>query len=62
MGELDSLDFNERCDGSLPLETMLKPDPKARKLLQDIDRSKVRVWGLTNAYVTVSSLVSDKSK
>ena len=52
----DTLDFDDRCDGSLPLETMLKPDPLQRKLLEDIDRSKARVWALTNAYVTVSSI------
>ncbi len=56
MAELltDPLDFDRRCDGSLPLESMLVPDPTVRKLLQDIDRSKVRVWALTNAYVTVT--------
>ncbi|KAG6890554.1 hypothetical protein C0992_000814 [Termitomyces sp. T32_za158] len=29
---------------------MIKFDPKTRKLFEDIDRSKVRVWALTNAY------------
>ena len=33
---------------------MLSPDPRIRKLLEDIDRSKCRVWALTNAYRTVS--------
>ncbi len=32
---------------------MIKPDPHLRQLLQDIDRSKARVWALTNAYRTV---------
>lgn len=50
---LDALDFDRRCDGSLPLESMIKPDPQLRQLLKDIDRSKARVWGLTNAYQTV---------
>jgi len=31
---------------------MLSPDPRVRKLLEDIDRSKCRVWALTNAYRT----------
>lgn len=53
---VDPLDFDKKCDGSLPLEEMIKPDPSLRKLLEDIDRSKVRVWGLTNAYRTVSVL------
>ncbi|KAI0921841.1 hypothetical protein AcV5_000677 [Taiwanofungus camphoratus] len=50
--DIDPLDFDRKCDGSLPLENMLKPDPQLRKLLEDIDRSKARVWGLTNAYRT----------
>ena len=50
---LDPLDFDKKCDGSLPLEDMIKPDPDLRRLLQDIDQSKVRVWALTNAYKTV---------
>ncbi len=50
----DPLDFDEKCDGSLPLEEMIKPDPSLRKLFEDIDRSKARVWALTNAYRTVS--------
>ncbi|KAH9951640.1 pyrimidine 5-nucleotidase [Amylocystis lapponica] len=50
--DIDALDFDRKCDGSLPLEDMLRPDPKLRKLLEDIDRSKARVWALTNAYHT----------
>ncbi|EKM59208.1 uncharacterized protein PHACADRAFT_191528 [Phanerochaete carnosa HHB-10118-sp] len=50
--EIDPLDFDKKCDGSLPLENMIKPDPDLRKLLQDIDRSNARVWALTNAYKT----------
>jgi pyrimidine and pyridine-specific 5'-nucleotidase len=46
------MDFNAKVDDALPLEDILKPDPKLRKLLQDIDTSKVRLWLLTNAYVT----------
>ncbi|KAH9938203.1 pyrimidine 5-nucleotidase [Fomitopsis serialis] len=48
--QIDALDFDRKCDGSLPLEDILKPDLKLRKLLEDIDRSKARVWALTNAY------------
>jgi pyrimidine and pyridine-specific 5'-nucleotidase len=40
---VDPMDFNNKCDGSLPLEDMIKPDPSIRKLFQDIDRSKVCV-------------------
>ncbi|PAV20862.1 pyrimidine 5-nucleotidase [Pyrrhoderma noxium] len=48
---VDTLDFDRRCDQTLPLENMIKPNPTLRKLLEDIDRSKARVWALTNAYV-----------
>ncbi|KAF9467064.1 Haloacid dehalogenase-like hydrolase-domain-containing protein [Collybia nuda] len=47
---IDPLEFDRQCDGSLPLEDMIKFDPRVRKLIQDIDRSKARVWALTNAY------------
>ncbi|KAL1675535.1 Haloacid dehalogenase-like hydrolase-domain-containing protein [Schizophyllum commune] len=48
--EVDPIDFDRKCDGSLPLEQIIKPDPALCKLFEDIDRSKVRVWALTNAY------------
>jgi len=48
--DVDPLDFDRKCDGSLPLEDMISYDPSLRKLFQDIDRTKVRVWALTNAY------------
>ncbi|KAF9008980.1 Haloacid dehalogenase-like hydrolase-domain-containing protein [Cyathus striatus] len=48
--DVDVLDFDRKCDGSLPLEDMIKYDPAVRKLFQDIDRSKARVWALTNAF------------
>jgi len=49
--QIDPLDFDAKCDQSLPLEQVLKPDPRTRKLLEDFDRSKTRVWALTNAYI-----------
>ncbi|KAF4619866.1 hypothetical protein D9613_005308 [Agrocybe pediades] len=48
--DVDPLDFDRCCDGSLPLEDMIKYDPSLRQLFEDIDRSKFRVWALTNAY------------
>ncbi|TFY83955.1 hypothetical protein EWM64_g69 [Hericium alpestre] len=54
---VDPLDFDAKCDGALPLDEMLKPNPALRQLLQDIDRSKVRVWALTNAYRTHAARV-----
>ena len=50
---IDPIDYEKKRFGSLPLEDMLSPDPLTRKLLEDIDRSKCRVWALTNAYHTV---------
>ncbi|KAE8355270.1 Haloacid dehalogenase-like hydrolase-domain-containing protein [Aspergillus coremiiformis] len=50
--KIDPLQFNCEVDDALPLDRILKPDPRLRKLLEDIDRSKVRPWLLTNAYVT----------
>jgi len=51
----DPEDFDLKCDQALPLETMIAYDPKLRKLFEDIDRSRVRVWALTNAYRFVNS-------
>lgn len=49
--KIDPLEFNREVDDALPLDDILKPDPKLRKLLEDIDRTKVKLWLLTNAYV-----------
>ncbi|KAG2141787.1 pyrimidine 5-nucleotidase [Suillus bovinus] len=48
--DIDPMDFDQKCDGTLPLDDLIKPDPRLRKLFQDLDRTKVRVWALTNAY------------
>lgn len=53
----DPIDFDQKCDGSLPLEEMIAPNPSHRKLFQDIDRTKFRVWGLTNANWPVLALL-----
>ncbi|PYI25066.1 pyrimidine 5'-nucleotidase [Aspergillus indologenus CBS 114.80] len=50
--KIDPLAFNREVDDALPLDEILKPDPQLRRLLEDIDRSQVRLWLLTNAYVT----------
>ncbi|KAE8144773.1 Haloacid dehalogenase-like hydrolase-domain-containing protein [Aspergillus avenaceus] len=49
--KIDALHFNEEVDDALPLDDILKPDPRLRQLLEDLDKSKVRLWLLTNAYV-----------
>ncbi|KAF2713144.1 pyrimidine 5-nucleotidase [Pleomassaria siparia CBS 279.74] len=49
--KVNALEYNEKVDDALPLEDVIKPDPELRKLLEDIDTSKVRMWLFTNAYV-----------
>jgi pyrimidine and pyridine-specific 5'-nucleotidase len=50
--QIDPLDYNAKVDDALPLEGIINPNPQLRKLLEDIDTSKVRMWLVTNAYVT----------
>lgn len=50
--EIDPLDYNSKVDDALPLESVIKPNPELRRLIEDIDRSKVTLWLFTNAYVT----------
>ncbi|CDR87317.1 related to pyrimidine 5-nucleotidase [Sporisorium scitamineum] len=48
--QIDPLDYDRKCDASLPLEDILRPDHQIKQLLSDIDRTRVRVFALTNAY------------
>ncbi|EFR00091.1 SSM1 [Nannizzia gypsea CBS 118893] len=50
--KIDPLMFNREVDDALPLDDILKPNMKLRTLLEDFDRTKVKLWLLTNAYVT----------
>jgi pyrimidine and pyridine-specific 5'-nucleotidase len=50
--QIDPLEYNAQVDDALPLEGIIKPNPELRAMLEDIDRSKVRLWLFTNAYVT----------
>ncbi|KAJ1333301.1 pyrimidine and pyridine-specific 5'-nucleotidase [Microdochium nivale] len=50
--QMDPLDYNAKVDDALPLEDLIKPNPQLRKLLEDVDTAKVRLWLFTNAYVT----------
>ena len=50
--KVDPLEYNRLVDDALPLDEILSPDPQLRELLKSIDRSKVKLWLFTNAYVT----------
>lgn len=49
--KIDPLEYNAQVDDALPLESIIFPDPRLRKLLEDMDKSKVKLWLFTNAYV-----------
>ncbi|CCC08178.1 hypothetical protein SMACR_01726 [Sordaria macrospora] len=49
--EIDPLEYNAKVDDALPLDNIIKPSASLKKLLQDIDRSKVKLWLFTNAYI-----------
>lgn len=46
------LEFNKEVDDALPLDNIITPNLQLRQLLADIDRSKVKLWLFTNAYIT----------
>ena len=50
--KVDPLEFNRDVDDALPLDELLRPDPKLRRLLLDFDTSRVKLWLFTNAYLT----------
>lgn len=50
--KVDALEYNRKVDDALPLDEIITSDPKLRRLLEDFDRSKVRLWLFTNAHVT----------
>ena len=47
-----SLAYNREVDDALPLDDVIKPDPRLRRLLDDMDKSKVKMWLFTNAHIT----------
>ncbi len=49
--QIDPLDYNAKVDDALPLDGLITPRPELKKLLADIDRSKVKLWLFTNAYI-----------
>ncbi|KAK4130745.1 pyrimidine 5-nucleotidase [Trichocladium antarcticum] len=49
--QIDPLEYNAKVDDALPLDGIITPRPQLKKLLADLDRSKVKLWLFTNAYV-----------
>ena len=50
--KINPLEYNTKVDDALPLDDIIKPDPKLRTFLKTIDRTKVKLWLFTNAYIT----------
>ncbi|MCJ1312093.1 hypothetical protein MMC25_005767 [Agyrium rufum] len=50
--KVDALEYNRLVDDALPLDGIIEEDKELRRLLEDLDTSKVRPWLLTNAHVT----------
>lgn len=50
--KVDPMEYNSKVDDALPLENVITNDPDLRRLLLDLDRTKVKPWLFTNAYVT----------
>ena len=50
--KIDPLEFNREVDDALPLDGLITPNPLLQRLLADIDKSKVKMWLFTNAYIT----------
>lgn len=55
--QVDPRDYNSNVDDALRLDGILKPNLKTRRLLDDIDKSKVKLWLLTNSYITHTTRV-----
>lgn len=49
--KVDALEYNAKVDDALPLEGIIKQNPELRRMLEAIDRTKVKSWLFTNAYV-----------
>lgn len=50
--QVDPVAYNREVDNALPLDDIMKPDAKLRRLLSDIDKTKVKLWLFTNAHIT----------
>ena len=50
--KIDPMDFNREVDDAIPLDDILSPDADLRALLEKFDKTKVKMWLFTNAYIT----------
>lgn len=48
----DPLEYNREVDDTLELDEVLKPNAALTEILSDLDRTRVKPWILTNAYIT----------
>ena len=50
--QVDTMFFNKQVDDALPLEALLEEDIELQRTLSRFDRTKVKLWLLTNAHIT----------
>ncbi|KAK4697063.1 pyrimidine and pyridine-specific 5'-nucleotidase, partial [Lecanoromycetidae sp. Uapishka_2] len=50
--QVDPIAYNREVDDALPLDNIIKPDTKLRQLLEDMDKTRVKLWLFTNAHIT----------
>lgn len=50
--QVDPMFFNKQVDDALPLEDLLEEDVELQQTLARFDRTRVKLWLLTNAHVT----------
>lgn len=50
--QVDPIFFNKQVDDALPLEDLLEEDIKLQQTLARFDKTKVKLWLLTNAHIT----------
>jgi len=48
---IDPLEYNRAVDDALPLDEIMAPDMQLRRLLEDLDKTAVKPWLFTNAYI-----------
>lgn len=59
---MSAIEYDVKCDQSLPLADVLSPNPALRDMLMSLDRKKVKVWALTNAYYKVRYSITRRKR